>query len=193
MRTWIRKILVVFVSALTLGLVTPAQANVLLSPPSRGEESPSQNRSAAVEQKTLLFEGKGIRDKFLNHAIMEAEQQSFEKFGKRIGPVIEDEFRQAILPNIEAAIAEFSQQYPEEKLESLTISEEPGGGYSEKIFHIKGEEMQDLIRFHVRRENPPKEGFWFNFHYHVHQDNFQEHHNLGSIYWDKNTPPKWRS
>ncbi|MED4798110.1 YpjP family protein, partial [Priestia megaterium] len=51
----------------------------------------------------------------------------------------------------------------------------------------------DLIRFHVRRENPPKDGYWFNFHYHAAADNFQKHYDLGKIYWNRNMPPKWFS
>ncbi|CAM3896157.1 YpjP family protein [Mesobacillus zeae] len=193
MPKWIRQSLVALISVITLGIVTPAQANVLLYPPSREDDSSIPTRAAVVQQKESVFEEQETRERFLDMAIREAEQKSFEKFGQKIGPVIEDEFRQLILPNIEAAIAEIAEQYPEEKLDSLAISEEPGGGYSEKIFHITGEDHQDLIRFHVRREQPPKEGFRFNFHYHTHHDQFQEHHELGSIYWNKNTPPKWRS
>ncbi|MEW8987992.1 MAG: YpjP family protein, partial [Bacillus sp. (in: firmicutes)] len=86
------------------------------------------------------------------------------------------------------------EQYPEEDLVHLAISEEPGKGKSEKIFHIKDEKTgEDVIRFHVRRDQPPHEGYWFNFHYHTHHDEYQTHHDLGSIYWAKNTPPNWMS
>jgi hypothetical protein len=83
-------------------------------------------------------------------------------------------------------------QFPEESLANLKVTETPGGGLSEKIFHITNSKAnEDVIRFHVRRDHPPQQGYWFNFHYHTHHDNFQAHHELGSIYWNKNTPPKW--
>jgi hypothetical protein len=97
-----------------------------------------------------------------------------------------------ILPNIEKAIQEVAVQFPEESLANLKVTETPGGGLSEKIFHITNSKAnEDVIRFHVRRDHPPQQGYWFNFHYHTHHDNFQAHHELGSIYWNKNTPPKW--
>jgi hypothetical protein len=134
-----------------------------------------------------------IRESFMERVMKQAEEQSLEKFGTRIGPVIEDEFRQIILPNIEQAIVTVAEQFPEEELANLAISEAPGGGLSEKIFHIYGHDQKDIIRFHVRRDRPPHEGYWFNFHFHTYHDSFQTHYDLGSIYWAKNTPPKWRT
>lgn len=99
-----------------------------------------------------------------------------------------------ILPNIEKAIKEVMDQYDDNDLRYLTITERPTGGHSERIFHIyDGKKQHDVIRFHVRRDHPPKEGYWFNFHYHTYHDKFQKHHTLGAIYWAKNTPPKWMS
>ena len=72
-------------------------------------------------------------------------------------------------------------QYPEEDLSQLIVSEVPSGGTSERIFHILNKQTNtDVIRFHVRRDHPPKEAFAFNFHYHTDQDQFQTHHDLGS-------------
>ena len=68
--------------------------------------------------------------------MMEAEKQSFEKFGEKISPIIEDEFRQVILPKIQDAIEMTIAEYPEEELSSLAITETPSGGVSEKIFSI---------------------------------------------------------
>ena len=63
-----------------------------------------------------------------------------------------------------------------------------------KIFHVYNRLTgEDLLRFHVRRDHPPQDGYWFNFHYHTAEDGFQSHHELGSIYWDRNTPPDWMS
>ena len=41
-----------------------------------------------------------------------------------------------ILPKIEVALEEMASQFPDEQLQSLTISEKPSRGRSEKIFHI---------------------------------------------------------
>ncbi|MDV2888138.1 YpjP family protein, partial [Alkalihalophilus pseudofirmus] len=84
-------------------------------------------------------------------------------FGTRIKPVIENEFREMILPNIETALAETAAQFPQEDLKHLIITEQPGKGLSEKIFHIKNVDTgKDIVRFHVRREHPPQSGYWFN-------------------------------
>ena len=122
----------------------------------------------------------------------EAEEQSYLKFGPKIKPVIEDEFRLVVLPNMEKAINEVTSIFPEEELSYLTVTEIPSSGTSERIFHIT-REYEDIIRFHVRRDRPPQEGYYFNFHYHTYHDQFQTHYTLGEIYWNKNTPPKWMS
>lgn len=198
MPAWLRKSLVVLISMFTFGMVSPAQANGFLTPSSdRTEKSVSTETSFLVPFEDPFSETpyteEAVRERFIERVVKEAEEQSFQKFGKKIGPVIEDEFRQTILPNIEIAIAMVAEQFPGEKLETLEISEIPGGGKSEKIFHIISESGKDIIRFHVRRDQPPKEGFWFNFHYHTYHDSFQTHYELGSIFWDKNTPPKWKN
>ncbi len=134
------------------------------------------------------------RDAFISSMVKQAEYQSYMKFGTRIKPMIEDEFREVILPNIEKVIGEITMQFPDEDLSQLAVTEMPGKGQSEKIFHILNQNTnQDVLRFHVRRDHPPLEGFTFNFHYHTAHDQFQTHHKLGGIYWDKNTPPKWMS
>ncbi|HAQ07442.1 MAG TPA: hypothetical protein DCR24_07980 [Bacillus bacterium] len=191
MPAWLRKSLVVMISIFTFGMVSPAQANVLLNT-DRNEKSET-SETAYVETLEDSYDEAVEKERFIGKVMKEAEEQSFQKFGRKIGPVIEDEFRQTILPNIERAIEMVAAQYPGEKLNSLEITEMPGGGQSEKIFHIIGDNGKDIIRFHVRRDQPPQEGFWFNFHYHTYHDGFQTHYELGRIFWAKNTPPKWKS
>jgi hypothetical protein len=193
MPAWLRKSLVVMISIFTFGMVSPAQANGFLTTTAERAEKSSSAETSYFDKLDTPVDEEAERDKFIGWAMKEAEQQSFQKFGTKIGPVIEDEFRQTILPNIEKAIETVSIQYPGEKLNSLRITEMPGGGESEKIFHIIDDNGKDIIRFHVRRDQPPKEGFWFNFHYHTYHDSFQTHYELGRIFWDKNTPPKWKS
>jgi len=193
MPAWLRKSLVVMISIVTFGMVSPAQVNGFLTTTAERSEKSTSAETSFIDSLDVPLDEEAERDMFIGRAMREAEQQSFQKFGTKIGPVIEDEFRQSILPNIETAIEMVAFQYPGEKLNSLRITEMPGGGESEKIFHIIGDNGKDIIRFHVRRDQPPKDGFWFNFHYHTYHDNFQTHYELGKIFWAKNTPPKWKS
>ncbi|MBA4537791.1 YpjP family protein [Bacillus aquiflavi] len=195
MNRWIRKTFVVLITILTFGIVTPSQAfytdvNVNKTQKRNAFEATSSKNQQTQQLQTE--EAKLDKVDLVAQMIKEAEEQSYRKFGNRILPVIKDEFQEMILPNIEVAIKNITTQYPEEALSSLTISETPSGGDGEKIFNIIDNDTgKDIIRFHVRKDRPPQAGFWFNFHYHTHHDNFQTHHDLGSIYWDKNTPPKW--
>ncbi|NYE04700.1 hypothetical protein F4694_001449 [Bacillus niacini] len=197
MNKWIRKSFVVLVSLLTFGLITPTQLinNVNAEKPTE-RDTIEAALLRGYAQENSFFETEEVVDKqkFLEELIKQAELQSYQKFGTRIKPVIENEFREIIMPNIEKALQETAAQFPAEDLLNLAITETPGKGQSEKIFNIKNSETNmDVLRFHVRRDNPPQAGYWFNFHYHTYHDGFQSHHELGSIYWDKNTPPKWMS
>lgn len=197
MNKWIRKSFVVLVSLLTFGLITPTQLinNVNAEKPTeRDTIEAALLRGYAQENSFFETEEVVDKEKFLEELIKQAELQSYQKFGTRIKPVIENEFREIIMPNIEKALQETATQFPTEDFLNLAITESPGKGQSEKIFNIKNRETNlDVLRFHVRRDNPPQAGYWFNFHYHTYHDGFQRHHELGSIYWDKNTPPKWMS
>lgn len=194
MPKWIQKSLVVLVTVLTFGLVTPTQLFEIVDdkPPKRDAVQSKSQEPTLAENRVEYVEPDNIN--VINSLIKDAEHYSYEKFGRRIKPVIEDEFKGIILPNIEKAIEAVAYQYDDHQMKNLVISEAPTGGHSEKIFHIADREKeQDVIRFHVRKDHPPQSGYWFNFHYHTAHDDFQEHHDLGSIYWDKNTPPKWMS
>ncbi|MBP3038976.1 YpjP family protein [Bacillaceae bacterium Marseille-Q3522] len=198
MRKWLRKAFVILVTVLTFGMVVPSQSplydhgNNLKSTKRNTLESsalPLQNETFSIEEIE-----QSEREKFMKRMTASAEEQAFVKFGERIKPVIEDEFRDMILPNIVKAIDEVAVQFPDEELTKITITESPGGGTSEKIFHlIKEDTKEDIIRFHVRRDRPPQSGYWFHFHYHTYHDQFQAHYALGEIYWSNNTPPKWMS
>ena len=195
MPKWLRKSLLVLVTVVTFGMVTP-QALLAENPNDDKQSKRNIYESNPQIQEETIFDAEEIseRDQFIKQMAKEAEVQSFVKFGSKIKPVIEDEFKEIILPNIETVIAEITAQYPEEDLSQLVVSEVPSGGTSERIFHILNKKTNsDVIRFHVRRDHPPKEAFAFNFHYHTDHDQFQTHHDLGIIYWDKNTPPKWMS
>lgn len=198
---WMKKAFVALVTTLTFGMVTPfqtiqAENNSIDHPEKNGFIGSETN----TEKENLKFTyGTPIKEPvlspqeyFVKQAIQIGEEQSWKKFGDKIGPVIEDEFQQIILPKIERTITEVSKQFKDEDFAQLAISEGNGKGLSEKIFHIYNEKTdKDVIRFHVRRDLRPLEGYWFNFHYHTYHDDFQTHYELGDIFWDKNTPPKW--
>lgn len=196
MPKWIQKSIVVLVTVLTFGLVTPSQLlEIVDDKPPKRDAVQSKSQDSAVAQTQIEYDHpKNNEQQVINSLMRDAEIYSYEKFGNRIKPQIEDEFKEIILPNIQKAIEEVAYQFEGHQLQSLVISEAPTGGDSEKIFHIADREKdQDVIRFHVRKDHPPQAGYWFNFHYHTFLDDFQEHHELGSIYWDTNTPPKWMS
>lgn len=202
MGRWVRKMLVILITVLTFGTVTPSQAFFNNydenKPPKRDvqEQSPSNTVEVNTPEKmgNPILEKEEISAKqlFLMTMMQKAEEQSFQKFGTKIKPVIENEFRDVILPKIELAIESVASQTPEEDLCNLQVTELPSGGNGEMIFNIMNMNTNnDVIRFHVRKDRPPQQGYWFNFHYHTNNDQFQTHHDLGSIYWDRNTPPKW--
>ena len=196
MKKWLRKALVVTFTIMTFGLLTPPSALTMEQTKPDEPLKPDLIERQSPQSQTISIENleKDSTSDFVDFAINQAEILSLEKFGKKIGPVIEDEFRSVILPRIEEVILSLSELYPYEAVNNLVITEQPTGGISEKIFHIYDKTSgKDTIRFHVRRDNPPQEGFWFNFHYHTHHDAFQAHHELGKIYWAKNTPPQWLS
>ncbi|NMD72815.1 hypothetical protein HHO41_21570 [Bacillus sp. DNRA2] len=208
MPKWLQKSLVVLISVFTFGLVAPPQSLLIDKTSAQKtleremvEQSTLEASSVSLidsQNENLLDEREenlqSNKQKWVQLRVKDAKELSFQKFGDRIKPKIEGEFENVILPNIEKVISIVAEQYPEEDLVHLAISEGPGKGKSEKIFHITDEQTGlDVIRFHVRRDQPPHDGYWFNFHYHTYHDDFQTHHDLGAIYWAKNTPPNWMS
>jgi hypothetical protein len=197
MNKWFRKSLVILFSIATFGLVTPPASLAVQDKPSEDSVSKSTINDNSIEQilppKVEIEELPLSKDQVLINLLSEAEQKSFIKFGDKIGGVIEDEFKEMIFPKMEEIITYYLNIEDDELFQQLEVSK-PSGGTGEKIFHIYNTITgEDVLRFHVRRENRPLEGYWFNFHYHTYHDSFQSHKDLGSIYWDKNTPPNWMS
>lgn len=197
MKKWLYKSLVVSVAFLTLGVITPKHEiwSTFEQQETSAHSTPISNNdlSSALQLDDLVLdEQKSTRS--IEDIVATAKEQSYMKFGSRIGPVIESEFERVIFPQMERAIETTLARMDDEKLTALAISERPSGNYSEKIFHLTDSASnRDIIRFHVRTDNRPFEGFYYNFHYHTVEDNYVTHHNLGEIYWSKNTPPKWLS
>lgn len=197
MKNWWQKSLMITVAVLTLGAISP---NHLIWESLLDEKGQPKSHAAESDNKQYIYdwvdpsEFYDTGDSFIHSVYQSAEEQSYLKFGSRIGPVIQDEFQTMILPNIQRAIDVHLANLDTGKLKKLAISEKPSGDYAEKIFHVYNTETnKDEIRFHVRTENKPQLGYSFNFHYHLAEDDFQKHITLGDIYWSKNTPPKWLS
>ncbi|MBS4199439.1 YpjP family protein [Bacillus sp. FJAT-49732] len=198
MKLWIRKSLIILVSILTFGAVTPSHAlwseNDELPKAQHRGNPPNDSVQKPNIQTQINVAVKSHKEQFIEMMTDEAERQALIKFGPKISDVIIDEFQEIILPHIEAAIEMTAAQFSDEELDNLAITETPGGGVSEKIFNIYNVgTKQDVIRFHVRRDKPPLEGYKFNFHYHTYHDQFQTHYTIGTIDWNKNTPPNWRT
>lgn len=185
------------VAVVTLGLITPSHAfweNVF--------DGNSQHKTLIEHQNetttTLVAyaDEQPIVEQIYEPIdfMKEAKEQAYTKFGAKVGPKIQQDFDELIFPKMQEAIDFTVARVGEQELSNLAITENPSGNYSEKIFNIYNRETrEDMIRFHVRTENRPFEGFYYNFHYHTYVDNFVSHYELGEIYWSKNTPPKWLS
>ena len=202
MKTWVKKSIVIMVAFLTFGLITPTHEiweAFDQNPSNRASIGPSSGTRTALaaEHENSGDEQLQIQEEAIDYNALlvdAAREQSYIKFGTKIGPKISNEFDSIIFPKMEEAIAMTVANLDDQTAASLTISERPSGNYGEKIFNvINNETGTDLIRFHVRTEKRPQEGYYYNFHYHSVEDNFMAHNNLGDIYWEKNTPPKWLS
>lgn len=197
MKKWIQKSLIITVALLTFGIIPPDHLiwEHLL-------ENKSPLKSIQSNENTIDFEQVTLKDStnlvdepnLIDYIANNAKEQSYIKFGNRIGPVIQDEFDDVIFPKIQEVIDTTISKVDPGKARNLVISEQPSGEYYEKIFHIyNNDSKKDVIRFHVRTDKKPLDGFFFNFHYHLEEDNYSKHYALGEIYWSKNTPPKWLS
>lgn len=195
MKKWMQKLLVVSVACMTFGAITPAHEiwETLEQPTqlNRFQQASANDISSAIQLDALLYEEKTATINLLKEA---AKTQSYIKFGPKIADKIGDEFEMRIFPKMTEAIDMTFARLDAEDIPQLAITENPSGHYAERIFNIREHgKNYDLIRFHVRTENRPNEGYFYNFHYHTAEDNYVAHYNLGDIYWSKNTPPKWLS
>lgn len=193
MKKWMQRFLVVSVAFLTFGVINPNHEiwhNLEDDfKPNRLQEPSANDISSAIQLDTMLYEENTSIAESLKGA---AKTQSYIKFGPRIAEKISGEFDTRIFPKMEEAIDMTLARLEDDKIQYLTITENPSGDYAERIFNIREQGSKvDLLRFHVRTENRPNEGFYYNFHYHTKEDNFVTHYNLGEIYWSKNMPPKW--
>ena len=194
MPNWFRKTLVALITVFTFGLVTPP--SILLDNAKAADKPTSTAGQQNLESTSYTYEETNDRlttDTFITYAMQEAEKQSMQKFGTKIGPVIEDEFKDVILPKIEEAIAELANDVPEESLQSLAISQNQRVEIMKRFFTFTIRKQEMTYAFPRKRYHPPQDGYYFNFHYHRFDDGYSGHHELGNIYWNTNVPPKWLS
>lgn len=223
MLSWLKKSFVAFVAAVTFGTVAPPPSSHISTDKSdsskpdsfeggseegtelhtEGERTPREEvKTPSPDFPTMSWQEVAasssapgeLRDRLSLYTMEEAEKRGFEKFGPVIANQVGDEYREAILPKVGQVMETLIDDLDEDSLRSLDIFNEPSPGTGERIFHVMNtKDHQDLVRFHVRRDHPPKDGYWFNFHYHLPSDQFQAHYELGKIYWNKDTPPQWRA
>ncbi|SDO55381.1 YpjP family protein [Alkalicoccus daliensis] len=200
MKLWMRRLTIIMMSVLTLGAYIP-QLDWDDDRKDKDTELPNGEKNSAdsafdeVSDSSLDLEDEEDLwsiDEYIDNMNMQAREQMLSKLGPKIVNRVEDNLLQEILPQMEEVISSIYEQSDDQAPPKLTITEHPSTGYGEKIFHIYDEDEEtDVVRFHVRRDMKPKQGYFFNFHYHLKEDGFEEHHTLGDVYWDKNTPPKW--
>ncbi|WP_163539456.1 YpjP family protein [Gracilibacillus sp. YIM 98692] len=197
MKWWMKKITVVLIAILTLGLyVPPIYLDADLEKVDKGEVAPN-NEDTPVSQATAQIEAPLSVDQTTNHLYLQslnerAKQQVIEKLGERIASKMNEELEDVVLPNIESVLDHYYEEIGEKDSQFLMIAEEPSPGYGERIFNLHhAETKSDVARFHVNRLKRPNEGYYFQFHYHSKVDNYEQHNQIAEIYWGKNTPPKW--
>ncbi|WP_440897758.1 YpjP family protein [Amphibacillus sp. Q70] len=202
MKIWLKRLFVATVAIMTLGFYVP--------PIDLDINAETDNKEIESEKKpldkpaSLIYEPPVYLEDLDDHQIVvldpaeelieQAKDRMIEKLGPRILSQLNDEMTEEVLPNLELIVMDLIETNDPDMAFNLSIIEDNIPGYGEKIFDLYDEQTDQIIaKFHVRRENRPLEGYWFNFHYHLAEDQFETHHALADVYWSKNTPPKWMS
>ncbi|WP_339250225.1 YpjP family protein [Sporosarcina sp. FSL W8-0480] len=200
MKKYFQKLFIAIVAVLTLGVISPNHeiwTTLQTKDNSRETNLPTITKhDLQLGLEESIFEPDAFRQtpSIEETLFSPAKELAYLKFGSRIGPVIQQEFDTVIFPKMEEVIESTVASVGGFENGRILITQTPSGNYAEKIFHVSDTEVKkDLIRFHVRTEKRPQDGYFYNFHYHTADDNFTVHHSLGDIYWSKNTPPKWLS
>ncbi|MFD2629837.1 YpjP family protein [Oceanobacillus kapialis] len=197
MKLWLRKAAVVLITIMTLGMYVPPA--YLTADETKDDISAKTNikediSSSLIETESPIEEGDEQSDglSLAESLSEEAKAQTLKKLGPKISSKIDPTFLDAILTGVEESVTSTLATMAEEDFPYVGITDQPTDGWGEKIFNLYDVRTNKAFaKFHVRRDNRPMEGYWFNFHYHVKSDNFETHREIGEIYWDKNIPPKW--
>lgn len=202
MKLWLRRIAVALITIMTLGQYVPP----IYLPPNAEENREEDVTSGHTTTQDVLpvataptvgksdLEDLNHSEDFIQTFTEEAKEKVFMKLGPKIINRVEDEFTTDIFPCMEEALERILEGNQDDDYTYYGITAGPTKGYGERIFNVYDYRTdKEVAQFHVRRENRPLEGYYFNFHYHLSDDHFEEHHHIGDIYWDKNRPPKWMS
>lgn len=199
MKMRLKKILFSFIAVITLGMYIPP---TVINTNTHSSDSDTQEKKDSISSKITIEHPPSIQEQpdtydppiqrtYMDQLVEEAKVQTIKKLGPRISSQIETEFDHLIFPVMDNTIKSVISKLGDEPV-FFSITEQPSKGLGERIFHLYDEKnRRDIAKFHVRRDLKPLEGYWFNFHYHLYNDQFEEHYDLGNIYWDKNVPPKW--
>ncbi|WP_085521566.1 YpjP family protein [Tuberibacillus sp. Marseille-P3662] len=171
---------------------TVEQTLVVDQPTEQADFDANETLDSWPEIAATINDNDELLARFNEYTREQAESQGFAKFGDTISAEIGPTYSQKIVPKFGDAVLSLANTTDDHLLKFVDVSNNPAGGTGERILNVydtrTGEEM---IKFHVRRDHPPQEGYWFNFHYHTYEDGFQSHRELEKVYWDKNMPPKW--
>ncbi|WJE14809.1 YpjP family protein [Halobacillus sp. ACCC02827] len=200
MKPLMKRIFVVLISVMTLGMYVPPihiDADAAEKKHIGGEGSIKEQSGLLSEEELDLdappFEAQTSEQR-IQQLTESAKSQTVIKMGPRIIEKVDADMTSEILPKIEEVVTDLLVNAGDEEVPYLEITEEPTAGYGEKIFNVYNQRTkEEIARFHVRRDKRPGEGYWFNFHYHLKDDQFVKHHQIGEVFWEKNTPPKWMS
>lgn len=191
MPMWMRKLLVGVVAVLTLGTVVPTG---YLHIPNRSSRDDVQEAPAVETVVSLPKTRSDVQEALVSNAIEQAKAQGKKKFGKVIDAKIGQQYEQTVVPKFAKAVATMADQLSFNELQDVVISQNPSPGLGERIIHLYDlNSKESYLKLHVRRDHPPLDGYYFNFHYHTTKDAFTGHHDITKIYWDKNTPPHWQA
>lgn len=204
MKERLRKLSAFLITFLTLGAFTPdlylnveaeAKNNDAIFSDTKEENSEQISKSGLdflSDETYLSLEEFDVDEYFIHLLTNQAKEEMINKLGPKILGQVAPQVEATILPNMEEVLYSILTEVGKEDAEYIGMTSNSKNG--EMIFEIFDERTnEDIARFDVRRDNRPKDGYWFNFHYHLSEDNFEEHHQIGDVYWDKNTPPRWKS
>lgn len=210
----LKKCLVTLVAVLTFGLVVPNMpAHYVEKQHEKGSIQKEQSRIPAIAANNQLEEGAspetgeslwkqaagegGSKERliaaFSDYAVREAQDQGLYKFGGRVTEHIGSQYVSEVAPAFASAVRKISSSHDKDWVRNLAVTHSPSSGMGERILHVYlADTGQEVLKLHVRRDHPPQDGYWFDFHYHTVLDGFEKHHELKKVYWGKNMPPKWR-
>lgn len=201
MKLWMKKFTVLLITILTLGLYVPpisidADVDKEEIKPAETDAKPVAESAYDIE-KPALEETSDIQETnslYLQELNQAAKEQVLTKIGTKMVRKIDSELDKEILPNLELVLDSLYEEIGLENSQYLMIEDTPALGYGERIFNLYDAKMkQDIAKFHVNRIKKPQDGYYFQFHYHLKSDQFENHYPFGEIYWGKDTPPKWMS